>query len=433
MALIIYRTPSTAISAVRESNGPSWQVELQCPQCGAPLLLEESDRIFACRFCRVRLFLDLKGPLRYFLAPRDGLPEDVFYVPYRRFKGMLFSMDRNGVSQRLVDSNVLAFDSPCFQASLGVRPQALPLRYVAVGMSGKFLIPDIRFQGPPQGKGASPELQRSALVDRTFSAKAFIGEMVSLIYSPFRYKGGLLFDAVLNREALQAPQGPPDDWAFDPDPACRIQFIPMLCPNCGWDLEGERNALVLLCRNCESAWQSTGGGLERVDFAFAYGDDDTSWYLPFWRIRAQLSGIQLRSYADLVRLANLPRAVQHQWEEQPAAFWIPAFKIQPQLFLRLIRIFTGSQPSRSTQDTIPRASLHPVTLSLPEAAESIKVALVALAAKRELLLAKLTEILIKVEARNLVYFPFVHRGSELIQPAMQVSVNVNALTWGKLL
>ena len=346
---------------------------------------------------------------------------------------MLFSMEREGVTERFVDSNLLALRSPCFPISLGVRPQALPLRHVTAGVSGKFLSPDFQFQGLRPNREALPEVRGTAMAGRALPAKAFVGEMVSLIYSPFDFKGGVLFDAILDRPATQSPDGPPEEGSFDQDPACHIQFIPMLCPNCGWDLEGERNALVLLCRNCDSAWQASGGSLEELDFAFTLSVDDGSFYLPFWRIQASVSGIQLRSYADLVRLANLPKAVQRQWEEQPMAFWIPAFKIQPQLFLRLIRIFTGSQPSPNTQETIPRVPHHPVNLPLAEAIESIRVALVTLAAKRELLLAKLSVTLIKVEMKNLVYFPFVLKGSELIQPAMQVSVNVNALNWGKLL
>ena len=81
----------------------------------------------------------------------------------------------------------------------------------------------------------------------------------------------------------------------------------------------------------------------------------------------------------------------------------------------------------------PRAPLHPASLPLSEAIESIRVLLASLAVKKELLLAKLPEILINIEEQNLVYVPFVLKGSELIQSAMQVSISANALNWGKLL
>jgi DNA-directed RNA polymerase subunit RPC12/RpoP len=36
----------------------------QCPQCGAPVQLEETDRIFSCPFCQVRLFIHARRPIR---------------------------------------------------------------------------------------------------------------------------------------------------------------------------------------------------------------------------------------------------------------------------------------------------------------------------------------------------------------------------------
>ena len=35
----------------------SVQIEQSCPQCGAPANLEETDRLFACPFCRVTSLL----------------------------------------------------------------------------------------------------------------------------------------------------------------------------------------------------------------------------------------------------------------------------------------------------------------------------------------------------------------------------------------
>ena len=85
------------------------------------------------------------------------------------------------------------------------------------------------------------------------------------------------------------------------------------------------------------------------------------------------------------------------------------------------------------QDAIPRSPLHQVTLPLSEAIESIRVLMAAVAAKREVLLARLSETPINIEEAILVYFPFVLKGTELIQPTMQTSISANALNWGKLL
>ena len=268
---------------------------------------------------------------------------------------------------------------------------------------------------------------------RASQSKAFIGDMVSLIYSPFLVKHGILFDAILDSPAPECPEMPPDDLPLEPDPECKMRFIPMLCPTCGWDLEGDKNALVLLCSNCDSAWQAAGESFEKVDFGFLPGNNDASLYLPFWRIQATISGAKLKSYADLIRLANLPKAIQSQWEKRPVAFWIPAFKIHPQLFLRLARLFTTSQSSADAQNAVPHSPLHAVTLPLAEAVESIKVLITSLAVQKDSILSLLSETMITPDECSLVYCPFVLKGTELIHPTMQVSISANALNWGKLL
>jgi len=75
--------------------------------------------------------------------------------------------------------------------------------------------------------------------------QSYIGETRSLIYSPF-YVDDRLYDAVLNRPVASA-RGDDVDLERYPGgrPDWRIRFIPTLCPICGWDLSGERDALVL--------------------------------------------------------------------------------------------------------------------------------------------------------------------------------------------
>ncbi len=131
---------------MREFSSQAWQIELQCPQCGAPLVLEETDRILSCSFCRVRLYLAQEGHPRYYMAPGEKLLDKTLFAPYWRFKGMVFSVDEQGVAQRLVDSNLLALRSQDFPYSLGVRPQVLRLRFIAPGTGGKFLSPAFPFQ-----------------------------------------------------------------------------------------------------------------------------------------------------------------------------------------------------------------------------------------------------------------------------------------------
>ena len=160
--------------------------------------------------------------------------------------------------------------------------------------------------------------------------------------------------------------GGPADW--------RIRFIPTLCPNCGWDMQGHRDALVLHCGNCESMWQASKQGLSQVNVAYMPGPEvENTRYLPFWRIRADVVGIDLDSYADLVKVANLPKVVQPGWDRIPCHFWSPAFKVRPQRFLRLTHHLTLSQPREELVPHVPKGSMHPVNLPVSESVETLKI------------------------------------------------------------
>ncbi|RME62869.1 MAG: hypothetical protein D6778_10460, partial [Nitrospirae bacterium] len=63
------------------------KVFLECPQCGGPVELEETDRLFRCSFCRVKLQITAPGPPRYWLKPRDEPFSELIFLPYWRFKG----------------------------------------------------------------------------------------------------------------------------------------------------------------------------------------------------------------------------------------------------------------------------------------------------------------------------------------------------------
>jgi hypothetical protein len=377
--------------------------------------------------------MDQEGESRYYIAPRNAALEDILFVPYWRFKGMVFSLDEQGLVQHLVDSNLLALHSTAFPFSMGIRPQVLRLKPVTPVTGGRFLSPGFRFHGPHVDRENTPGFRGKAMGGRSPLSKVFIGEMVSLIYAPFYIKDGMLFDAILDCPASEFAEGPPEDLPHSQAPTSKTRFLPMLCPSCGWDLEGEKNALVLLCENCNSAWQASGGSLENVGLAFITTEMETSLHLPFWRIRARVPAPRLNSYADLVRFANLPKAIQSAWEKDPVSFWIPAFKIQPLLFLRLARIFTVAQPFGEPPRTISRSTRHPVALSVSEALESVKVLIVSLAVQKESIFAKLSDTAIGPDECSLVYVPFILRGTELIHPEMQVSISANAVSWGKLL
>jgi hypothetical protein len=415
---------------VNESSNQAWQIEQQCPQCGAPVLLEETDRVLSCDFCRVKLYISFPGHCRCYLPPAQSRP-DLTFIPYWRFKGMVFSSTEQGVRARIVDSNHLAVNSSVFPPSLGFRPQVLHLKFVAPKPEGTFIKPGVSIKVfsmkvDDTFQGASERFSRGLY-------EAFIGESVSAIYAPVFVENGTLQDAILNRPL--SPAHPQEDPELEPEPSFDwpITFSSTLCPHCGWDLEAEKDGMVLLCRNCGSAWEHLKGELRRIAFSLLPNSDPAALYLPFWKIRTRFEGLQLDTFGDLMRLANMPRVPRAGEAERDLHFLIPAFKIQPQVFLRLAKIFTSHQSEERQPAEPANLLLHPVTLPAGEAVESIKTVLFDMVAPKRVFFPLLGRIRAQVEEYSLFYYPFVLRGHELIQPDLQTSINKNVLNWGRLI
>ncbi len=401
-------------------------IEHQCPQCGAPATLEETERLYTCPFCRVKSYLVTKDYFRYTLPHAAPAGKALIFLPYWRFKGSFFVSLPGGIKTRIVDVSQQAVSSPLFPVSLGLRSQTLKLRFVSPENEGVFLKPIV----------SSKELLR--LAEETFTsptrdpmfAKAFIGESISQIYSPF-YVTDHVFDAVLNRPVSPAL---PEDFDVSKmeggKPDWRIEFIATLCPSCGWDLQGEKNALVLSCKNCNSLWMSKGTEFTKLEFGLFPAETPDSIYLPFYRIRADVSGIKLDSYADLVKTANMAKIVREGWQEKPFRFWTPAFKIRPEDFLFFSRNLTLSQPPKEYVPQIPQGEVLPVTMPLQDAVESLKINLASFI-KPPKMLQVLDTVEIKAKSVVLVYIPFQKSGNELFQPAFNLRTNKTLLEYAK--
>jgi endogenous inhibitor of DNA gyrase (YacG/DUF329 family) len=94
-------------------------IEHSCPQCGAPVELEETDRLIRCGFCRVASVIDTSDFFRYVIPHRAENGKPLIYFPYWRFKGMLFSCLAKKIEQRFVDVSHQAFNSPYFPPNIG--------------------------------------------------------------------------------------------------------------------------------------------------------------------------------------------------------------------------------------------------------------------------------------------------------------------------
>jgi hypothetical protein len=360
--------------------------------------------------------------MRYLLPDRAPAGRELIYVPYWRFKGMLFTCGQEGIRHRFTDVSRIAVDTPALPVSLGLRSQALRLKFVTPSCPGYLLKPAL-------GRGAVLDLfarREAARKTGPVYFQARIGESLSLIYAPVYQTEGL-HDAVLDRPVPQSRGAPLLTQLPGGRATAHLTFISAICPACGWDLEGQRDALVLICRNCDRVWRATGRGLEEIRIACLPATGPHQVYLPFWRIRASVHGAALSSYADLARLANLPVAIKPEWESRSFRFWSLAFKVRPATFVNLARSLTLAQPSVEPVERLPRSDLFSVTLPASEAAQSLVVILAAFAKPARRVLPRLGDIRIQAEKASLVYIPFDVGHHEYLQPELKLTVNKNQL------
>jgi hypothetical protein len=405
----------------------SFIIEHQCPQCGAPAELEETDRLIRCGFCRVASYLSAPKFFRYIIPHKAPSGEEIIYYPYWRFKGMLFSCLERKIEKRFLDVSQQALRSQHFPVNIGFRGQTQKLRFAATEPAGTFIKP----QRPFDDVLDDWTRQYSAKFRESILHQDYIGESHSLIYAPYYLKRQVI-DGVLNRPVSSMEADQIEDGLLQPEkPRWPIDFLATLCPRCGWDLKGDRDSLVLHCDNCQTVWWPQKGELKQLKAAHVQRSGPEWIYLPFWRIRADISAVTLKSYADLIKVANLPKVVQPGWEQKPFYFWNPAFKIRPQSYLTIATNVTLNQPVEDLEPDQPKGKRHVVNLPLNEAVQSLKLNLANFMKPRERRMALLPQINIKARRFLLIYIPFKDTHFELVQPELRLALNKNMLAHAK--
>jgi len=403
--------------------------EQECPQCGAPVELEETDHLLLCPYCNVNSFLSAPDYFR-FVLPHKAPNRDLIYVPYLRFRGSVYFCSERTTGHRIVDITHLGVPFKKFPISLGLRPQAVKMRFVTPDTDGAFLKCFL----------TTAELLKRAAKHATVSVKGkifhrtFIGEALSLIFLPLYVEAGTVFDAITNKAIARLPK---DDEIFARLSQARRSWkltpLATVCPQCGWNLEGERDSVVLTCGNCQTAWGFSRGRFVRVDLAMMSTQETDVTYLPFWKMSIRATGVELDSYADFIRLTNQPRAIRRQWENQEMSFWSPAFKIRPKLFLSLLRQLNVSQLHPVLDEGIPKERTYPVTLPLSEANQTLKLAIAGSTMNKKKVFPLLPRMNIRTTGATLVYLPFSRTGHEMVQKDMGVSIFRKTLEFGRYL
>ncbi|MBW1771171.1 MAG: hypothetical protein JRJ17_08495 [Deltaproteobacteria bacterium] len=400
-------------------------VEQECPQCGAPIGLEETDHLIQCPYCSVKSFLFAPDYFRLVL-PHKAPDKDIIYAPYLRFKGNTYACQGQAVGHRIIDITHLGAPVKGLPISLGLRPQAMKMRFATPDTAGSFLRCSLKMADVLSKVG-----KHTSGTGQLFH-RAYIGDTVSLIYLPLFVQKETVFDAIINQPIVKLT-GAEDMFGSTAEKPLRwkLTFMSTLCPQCGWNLEGDRDSVVLTCNNCNTAWGASEGKFVRVDLGVVPGQGDKTVYLPFWKITARAEGIEINSFADFIRVTNQPKIVQEDWENQDMSYWCPAFKIRPRIFLRLLSQLTVSQKDFETDETIPKQGLYPVTMPQSEAAQSMKLALANSAMTKRDTFPMLPQVRFAIKDSILLYLPFTDKGHDMVQEQMGVSINKKSLEYGR--
>ncbi|MCP4744817.1 MAG: hypothetical protein GY874_01555 [Desulfobacteraceae bacterium] len=402
-------------------------IEHQCPQCGAPAQLEETDRLFRCTFCRAGSYLTAPDYMRHLIPPKAPAGKNLFFIPYWRFKGMFFTCLSHKMEKRFIDVSRQAVSSKHFPLSMGFRGQTQKLRFAVTQEDGIFIKPQITADCFLQ----SLDEYFNSRIAKPILHHAHIGETLSLLYAPF-YLDNKLYDAVLNKPVSAVSQNELTCLIDDIEKAdWPLNFIATLCPQCGWDLIGERDSLALTCGNCETAWWEKQGRLTRIEAAHVAGSDENTMHMPFWRIRANVSHIDLNTYTDLVKTANLAKAPQPGWDKIPFYFWSPAFKVRPQSLLTFATQVTLTQPVENLETGPPKGRLQPVTMPFQEAVETLKPMVSSFLRPRERISEIIPQLTIEPRKMLLVYLPFREGHHEFIHEKFKLAINKNILAHSK--
>jgi hypothetical protein len=404
-------------------------VEQECPQCGAPASLEETDHLLRCLYCNVKSFLFAPDYFR-FVLPHKAPDKEIIYAPYLRFRGNVYLCQDQTISHRIVDITHVGAPVRGLPVSLGLRPQAMKMKFVTPEMAGLFLRCSLRLADMLIRVGKHTSSSGSGQLFH----RAYIGDAVSLIYLPLFVQERTIIDAITRKPIVNLSQGQ-DIFgsAIENNPMWRLTFMATLCPQCGWNLDGERDSVILTCSNCSSAWEASERGFERVSLAVVPARSESAVYLPFWKITAGARGMGINSYADFIRATNQPRVVQRDWEDQDMSFWSPAFKIRPKIFLHLSSKLTISQKDFETKEAIPKQGLYPVTMPQSEATQSMKLTLATSAMTKGKTFPLLPQVSFTVRDSTLVYLPFTDTGHDMVQQHVDISINKKALEFGRYL
>lgn len=429
-------------------------------------MIRESEHLLTCPYCQVKQIVQT-WPFPFLIIPPKVENQEIYYIPYFRFKGLSFTIFPQGskktltpspvpatlglqgvpadpawqgktIQSKIVDQSVLAINTPYLPFSLGFKAQTQPLLFFDQKRPGTFLAPastpkKILYKVNQQLKNAGPNQ----------SIQAHIGEIISLIYAPFiPDKGDKLKDEISGQVVCSLKNSSLASQPVLSKNSFKLKLLASLCPQCGWDLQGQTRGLIFSCANCHTNWYLESRRLiqltVKVDPAF---NPQKGLLLPFWSISFVLNacgqnGIShtLETHSDLIQHAHLPRLPTAQEQQTLPQVLIPGFKVQPEVFLRLAKQLTLSKSRPSLQpNPLPDKQTVPLTLPYNEASQALIPLLSYLAQGKKNMAPFLAQSRLQIRHMHLAYLYFQEENLDLIQPRTKTSFLKTILHWGEFI
>jgi len=175
-----------------------------------------------------------------------------------------------------------------------------------------------------------------------------------------------------------------------------VEFRPLACPNCGWDLPVRPDDSVFFRKSCAGAFQINGRELRRVPHEVAAlvhaREDGESEYLPFWVLSDPKSS------------------------ELPARFFAPAFRFRRlKVLVDLARDMSREDRSYA-QRVGPSPALHGCYYDRDDAAALAAVTYPGMGSMPDKAIAQLEEKPLDHRRATLTWFPFRREGRSLRDP-----------------
>jgi len=189
----------------------------------------------------------------------------------------------------------------------------------------------------------------------------------------------------------------------------------------------------MICKGCLRAFRISHTGLKQIGVQCVPSDSDIDIFIPFWKLSINFTRMSCSKYSDIIKLANLPKAVLEEHKVKDFYFFIPAFKVNPKLFLRLGKQASLLQPNSIPLDGLPEIDFYPADLSIKEGLEAVPPVLLDICKRKKDIWGMLVKEKIKLERYSLVYLPFKGSGLEYVQHEFGFSLPKNSLKFGRKL